>query len=258
MLPHDNLEEFQDPANYDLEEIPGAGARIAFYAALARQVGDPVLEIACGNGIVAIPIAQTGLAVTGVDLARPMLAHGRGKAERLRLAVEWVEGDARQLDLGRRFRFVYITGNAFQALQTRVDQSAFLSTVLRHLAEDGVFAFETRNPAGHDLSDQPDETFWFRYVGVEGHAIEVSGTQAFDPAAQVLHWTTYRRWRDAAGPHVRTTRIACRFTNVADLDVLLREHGFEVTQRFGGFEGEAFAPDSPSIVSICRRLEPGL
>lgn len=251
MLPHDNLEEFQDPANYDLEEIPTSSDRIAFYVATAVEVGGPVLEIACGTGIVAIPVAQRGLAVTGVDLAAPMLAHAREKTEHHGLTIEWVRADARSFDLGRRFRFIYITGNAFQAFQTREDQAAFLNCVRRHLATDGVFAFETRNPAGHDLTTRLDEEFWFRYVNVEGCEVAVSGIQDYDPATRVLHWTTFRRWRDATGARRKTTRIACRFTDVDTLDSLLREAGFDALRRYGGWAREPFTPTSPGIVSVC-------
>ncbi|MDZ4717320.1 MAG: class I SAM-dependent methyltransferase, partial [Roseiflexaceae bacterium] len=66
MIDHDNLEEFADAINYDMEDSSDTG--VAFYAALAQEVGGPVLEIACGTGRVAIPIAKLGLSVTGVDI----------------------------------------------------------------------------------------------------------------------------------------------------------------------------------------------
>ncbi len=251
-LPHDNLEEFQDPANYDLEEIPFSTDRIRFYVELAQSVGGPVLEIACGSGIVTLPVAERGLAVTGVDLAEPMLAHARSKAAGRGLSVEWVRADARDFDLGQRFSFVYITGNAFQAWLTRPDQDSFLRTVRRHLAPDGTFAFETRNPAGHDLTTRLEEEHWFDYTSVEGRAVSVSGTQAYDASAQVLHWTTFRRTSVAGSVRTRTTRIACRFTEAAALDALLSGQGFMVRERFGGWSREPFEPASPSIISICR------
>ena len=83
MVEHNNLEEFNDPVNYDLEEADPSAPRIQFYADLAQETGGPVLEIACGSGIVSLPIAARGIAVTGVDLARPMLAHTRTKAKQL-------------------------------------------------------------------------------------------------------------------------------------------------------------------------------
>jgi len=68
MNTHDNLEEFGDPPNYDIEEGERSAARIAFYCDLAKTVGGPVLEVACGSGLVTIPIAAAGLDVTGVGI----------------------------------------------------------------------------------------------------------------------------------------------------------------------------------------------
>ena len=49
MIEHDNLEEFNDPANYDLEEAERSASRIQFYTNLACESDGPVLEIACGT-----------------------------------------------------------------------------------------------------------------------------------------------------------------------------------------------------------------
>jgi SAM-dependent methyltransferase len=168
---HDNLEEFNDPPNCDIEEGERSAPQIAFYADLAKTVGGPALEIACGSGLVTIPIAAQGLEVTGVDLARPMLEHARKKAEAQGLTIRWVKADARSFDLGMQFQFSFITGNAFQAFLRREDQEALLASVKRHLLPGGIFAFETRNPSGHDLTDQSEEEFDQSYISVEGYGV---------------------------------------------------------------------------------------
>src|SRR5919108_970215 len=108
MNPHDNLEEFSDPPNYDIEEGERSAPRIAFYCDLAKSIGGPVLEIACGSGLVTIPIAAQGLDVTGVDLAHSMLEHARKKTEMQNLNIHWVEADARSFDLGTLYQFIYL------------------------------------------------------------------------------------------------------------------------------------------------------
>ena len=72
---YDNLEEFSDPPNDEIEEGENSASRIAFYCDLAKTVGGPVLEIACGSGLVALPIAAQGMEVIGVDLAIQLLRH---------------------------------------------------------------------------------------------------------------------------------------------------------------------------------------
>lgn len=252
MNTHDNLEEFSDPPNYDLEEGERSAPRIAFYCELAKTVGGPVLEIACGSGLVTIPIAAQGLEVTGIDLARPMLEHARKKAEQQNLNVRWVEADARFFDLGTHYRFVYLTGNAFQAFLHREDQEALFATVKRHLAPAGIFAFETRNPSGHDLSNQPEEEFDQSYTSVDGYQVSVFFAQHYDPLAQVIYWTSYRRWNDGERDHKKETHITCRFTHPQELEALLYYNGFQVIQQYGSWEKEALSASSPSIITICK------
>ena len=111
IINHDNLEEFADPANYDIEDSSDTG--VAFYGNLAQETGGPVLELACGTGRVSIPIARLGFAVTGLDIVPGMLARARAKSEGL--DTRWLEGDARDFNLSETFRLIFLTGNAFQA-----------------------------------------------------------------------------------------------------------------------------------------------
>ena len=247
-----NLEEFTDPPNYDLEQGPLSQARIEFWCRMAAQFGGPVLELACGTGLVTLRVAALGLSVTGVDLVAPMLAHAQAKAEREDLDIRWIEADARTLALPRRFSFVLLTGNAFQAFLTRADQDALMETVRRHLAPDGAFGFETRNLAGYELRDEPEGPVEIDYVDGAGRRVQLSSSQRWDAAAQVIHWTTYRRSIDDSGPRVRTTHIACRFTSPADIEALLDAHGLDVVAQYGDWDFSRFRADGERLITLCR------
>ncbi len=250
---HDNLEEFSDPVNYDIEEGPATRAPARFYGDLAAAAGGAVLEIACGTGLVAIELAARGLDVTGTDICRPMLDHARRKTQARGLAATWIEADARTLSINRCFDFIYLTGNAFQAFLTDDDQDALLGTVARHLAPGGRFAFETRNPAGCNLDDLPDEQPWHRYIDAAGRVVQVSGTQRYDAAMSIMHWTTFRRRVVDGEVQCRVSRIACRFTGVDDIVRRLAEHAFRVETCHGDFDRSPFRETSPSIVLTgCR------
>ena len=95
MEAHDNLKEFQNLPHYDLEEAPYVARPLAFYLELAQEFGSPILDIACGTGLYALPMAQCGFEVTGIDLAKPMLEYARQKAAIQNLKVEFVDADAR-------------------------------------------------------------------------------------------------------------------------------------------------------------------
>ena len=262
MIDHDNLEEFADPRAYDVEDNSDTG--IAFYAALARETGGPVLEIACGTGRVGIPISRLGFAVTGLDIVPGMLELARSKSAGL--PTRWVEGDARAFDLGERFRLVFLTGNAFQSFLTRTDQEALLERVRAHLHDEGLFAFETRNPrwANLDAGDEQyeglfvnletrEEKHWHSYTDEGGREVRVSRTQAYDHVAQILHWTTYRRRREGDREQTETSRIALRYTFPQELAALLHYNGFTVIRRYGDWNLEPLTAASMSIIVVCRK-----
>jgi ubiquinone/menaquinone biosynthesis C-methylase UbiE len=252
-----NLEEFQDPVNYDLEEIPGSDERIAMIREAVSAQGSTTLELACGTGVVTLPLAAAGQHTAGVDLSRPMLEHARAKAAVMGLEVRtsWHHADACQVRLPERFASAVLTGNAFQAFLTDADQRALLATVRAHLEPGGLFVFETRNPSGHALHDITAWEPWFDYRSAEGHRVRVGGTQRWPAATRVLHWTTERRWTDAVTDelHRRTTHIACRFTPPDELAALLAEAGFSIERQFGDWDGSALTASSREIVSLCRR-----
>ena len=264
LIDHDNLEAFADPGDYDRQDTSDTG--VAFYASLARETGGPVLEIACGTGRVAIPIARQGFAVTGLDVVPGMLERARGKAAGL--PIRWIEGDARAFDLGgERFRLIFLTGNAFQAFLTNADQEALLGRVRAHLHDEGFFAFETRNPRWRtreerdedpdglfvDLETRAEEEARPSFTDAEGREVRESRTRTYDHVAQVMHWTSYRRWHEGAQERTKITRIALRYTFPQELAALLHYNGFSVVQRYGDWDGEPLTAASPSIIVVCRK-----
>jgi SAM-dependent methyltransferase len=270
VIDHDNLEEFADAERYDFEDPSDTG--LAFYRALARETGGPVLEIACGTGRIAIPIARDGLAVTGIDIVPGMIEQARRKSAGL--PARWYVADARSFDLGERFRLIFLTGNAFQMFLTRADQKALLERARAHLHDDGIFAFETRNPRWRrsskaDMGARPMDGeglfAWLEtreeeeeagiYTDANGNDVRLSNTQVYDPIAQLLEWTTTRRWIEAGEERSNISRIAVRFTFPQELEALLHCNGFSIERQYGDWDLQPLTGTSPSIIVVCRKRE---
>lgn len=259
MINHDNLEEFSDPANYDMEDDSDTG--IAFYTALARETGGSVLEIACGTGRVGIPIARLGFSVTGLDIVPGMVERAHSKS--VDLPMRWVVGDARTFDLSEQFRLIFLTGNAFQAFLTNTDQEALLQRVHAHLHDEGFFAFETRNPIfPHSqrpeglfvpLETNEEEQDWSPFINTSGHEVRVSRTYVYDHVAQIHHWTTYKRWYKSGKEHTKITRTALRYTFPQELAALLHYNGFSIVRQYGDWNLEPLTANSPSIIPVCYK-----
>ncbi|TVR57882.1 MAG: class I SAM-dependent methyltransferase [Spirochaetaceae bacterium] len=259
LIDHNNLEEFADPINYDLADPSDTG--VAFYSALARETGGPVLELACGTGRVTIPISRSGFAVTGLDIVPGMLERARSKATGL--PVRWVEGDARSFDLGEKFRLIFVTGNAFQAFVTNAEQSAVLRCVHAHLHSDGLFAFEIRNPLLPNamippgffltLETRSEQQTRSSFINADGNQVRIATTQVYDHVEQVVHVTAYKRWTEGAEERTTSARTALRYTFPQELALLLNCHGFTVLRQYGDWNGEPLTAVSPSIISVCQK-----
>jgi SAM-dependent methyltransferase len=259
LLEYNNLEAFSDPVNYDLEDPSDTG--VAFYSALAQEAAGSVLEIACGTGRVTIPIAKLGFPTTGLDIVPGMLE--RAKSKSAGLPIRWVEADARTFNLHEQFRFIFLTGNAFQAFVTNSEQAAALQCIRAHLHDEGLFAFETRNPLFPNtktrvglfpvLETSEKEEEQHSFIDLDGHEVRESATQVYDHGAQILHLTGYKRWHDGEQEHEKITRIALRYTFPQELIALLHYNGFIILRQYGDWNQEPLNATSPSIISVCRK-----
>jgi SAM-dependent methyltransferase len=246
-----NLDDYAHPAYYDLEnrDFTPQGP---FYLALARQVGDPVLELGCGTGRMTIPLAQQGITITGIDAGAGMLAHARLKAGDL--PIHWIEADARTFQLSASFRLIFGTTGIFQHMLERADQEALLDRVRAHLAPDGYFAFDVHAPRAAAFAEQPEEIDWFSYLNDEGQEVRVSGTCHYDAIRQVNTETAYRCWRDAQG-QVITHRapLSLRYFYPRELESLLHYNGFSIIEQYGEYDRSPLMAESQHIISICQR-----
>ena len=94
-------------------------ADIAFYVELARQAAGPLVELAIGNGRVAIPVAQaTGQRVIGIDSSPAMFEQARRRAAEAAVELDLLEGDMRELALGEPAGLIYCPFRALLHLPT--------------------------------------------------------------------------------------------------------------------------------------------
>ena len=230
-------------------------ADIPLYVEEARRSGGPVLELACGTGRLAIPIAQSGVEIVGLDISPSMLAHARTKAEAAGVKIEFVVGDCRDFDLGRRFALIFTAFNSMQHLRDYASQAALFACVRRHLAEGGRSILDVFNPKVEILARASGERRVEReYEDPEGKgkmAFEYSST--YDDAAQVSHIRCYFARRGPVGEEleVRQEEMHLRSFFPQELDLLVRSQGFEIVEKFGNFECKPFASGDPKQIVVC-------
>lgn len=126
---------------YDLvhQGLPGEAE---FYIGQAIRIGGRTLELGCGTGRIAIPMAMSGVDVTGLDTSRAMLDRCRLKRRavgKLPGKLRLVQGDMREFHLPGVFDFIAMPYRTVMHLRTPADQRASFEAVRRHLAPDGTF-----------------------------------------------------------------------------------------------------------------------
>jgi SAM-dependent methyltransferase len=233
-----SLAQFYDTANR-------WGPDFDFCMKLAEDAGS-ALDLGCGTGELTAALAAT-CNVTGVDPAAAMLDIGRARPGGDK--VEWVEGDARSVRLGKTFDLIVLTGHAFQVFLTEEDQRAALATIAVHLSPTGRFVFDTRNP-GFQRERDVRHSSVRRLEHLDLGAIDAFDESHYDAATGILSYEN--------GYHVLST--GARFSGPAKILYTPREKvlrmiedaGLAVDAWYGDWEGNAFREQAREIIPVGR------
>lgn len=205
--------------------------------------GGRTLELAIGTGRIAIPLAQAGVPVEGLDLSPEMLAVLRSKTTGDQIPVTL--GNFRDIPVTGSFRFIYLVYNTFFNLLTQEDQVTCLANVAKHLEDDGTFLVEAFTP-GYLFRLRDNQ-----YVDAE--AIEVGEVRLdvarHDPVTQLLEESHVV----LSSTGVSVSPIVCRYVWPSELDLMARMAGLRLLDRWGGWNEEPFNPESRRHVSVYGR-----
>ena len=136
-----------------------------------------ILDLGCGTGGHALPLAQRGYDVTGVDRSKQMLAISKAKAIRANLSVEFQQSDIRDLELGQTFDAVISMFAVMSYQTTNDDLAAAFHTARRHLVPGGLFVFDAWfGPAV--LTQRPSDRY--KIVEIDGERIIRFATPVLD------------------------------------------------------------------------------
>ena len=199
---------------------------------LAELAGDgAALELGIGTGRIALPLAQRGVEVHGIDLSSAMVARLRAKPGGDEIPV--VIGDFATARAEGRFSLAYLVFNTINNLTTQDEQVACFENVAAHLEPGGHFVIEVGVPQLQRLP--PGET-------VRPFALTPThlGFDEFDVARQGLISHHYELvdgvWRSHSVPF--------RYVWPSELDLMARLAGMTLVERWGGWRREPFTSES--------------
>jgi SAM-dependent methyltransferase len=227
---YDNIARVYDPWSVTVvEDVP-------FYVQEVRRLGGgPVLELGVGTGRIAVPVAASGVSVTGVDLSAGMLEVARERAALAGVEIDLRQGDMRDPPVEGEWPIVLIPFRSLLHMETDADRRAALRAVRKHLAPKGRLVFDVFTPSREDI-EETDGKWLEREPGIWERAdwnettrtliLRVRGEQG--ESEMSLAWLSVREWKE-----------------------LLREEGFVVEKVYGWFDREPWSGGEDSIY-VCR------
>jgi SAM-dependent methyltransferase len=208
---------------------------------LAGLAGDGrALEFAIGTGRVAVPLAQRGVPVTGIELSLPMIEQLRSKADEAAIPV--VIGDMATTRAPGSYTLVYLVFNTISNLLTQGEQVECFRNAARHLTPGGRFVIELEVPELRRLPPGQKATVFTSEPGY-------IGLDTYDVLHQhlVSHHFTF-----GAGRQARLSRSPHRYIWPAEMDLMAQLAGFELETRHADWAGGEFTAESRSHVSVYR------
>src|SRR3954451_20312172 len=222
-------------------EISGAEAVDPVVDFLAELAGErAALELGIGTGRIALPLAQRGVRVHGIDLSTAMVERLRAKPGGEEIGV--TIGDFATTVVGGRFTVAYLVFNTIMNLTTQDEQVACFENVAAHLEPKGCFVIEVSVPMLRMLP--PGQTI--HPFTVESDYV---GFDEYDVVTQALVSHHYRFG------HGRQVAMPFRYVWPAELDLMARLAGMTLRERWADWDRTPFTADSTKHISVWQKTD---
>jgi SAM-dependent methyltransferase len=199
--------------------------------------GGRALELGIGTGRIALPLAQRGVSVHGIELSKAMAARLRAKPGGDAIGV--TIGDFATTRVEGAFSLVFLVFNGIVNLTTQDAQVACFRNVAAHLEPGGCFVIEVGVP---ELRRLPP--------GERVRAFEVSETKwGLDEYDVVTQGLVSHHFEIVDG-HVERFSAPFRYVWPSELDLMAQLAGMRLRERWGGWKREPFTSDSREHVSV--------
>ena len=205
---------------------------------LSDLAGDGrALELGIGTGRIAIPLAERGVPVHGIELSNAMVARLRAKPGGAEIGV--TIGDFATARVDATFSVAYLVYNTVMNLTTQQAQVACFRNVAAHLEPGGCFVIEVGVPDLRRLP--PGDTYRAFHVSESRW-----GFDEYDVAGQGL---TSHHFEIVDGKAERLS-IPFRYAWPAELDLMAQLAGMRLRERWSDWQREPFTSDSGKHVSV--------
>lgn len=209
---------------------------------LAELAADgAALEFAVGTGRVALPLAERGIPVSGIDLSTAMVDRLRAKDSERRIDVTM--GDIASTRVEGSFRLVFLVFNTIGNLFTQDRQVACFANAAAHLEPGGYFVIEVGVPDLRHLPPGED-------ARVFAHA---KGYVGYDRYTDLVAQQAVSHHFIVQGKSGREVQTPFRYVYPSELDLMAKLAGMSLTNRWADWGKSPFTGESTSHVSIWQK-----
>ena len=230
--PYDAIARLYDPWSASVTED------VEFYVEEARSAGDgPVVELACGTGRIAVPIAKAGVRLIGVDASPGMLQVAREYAAAEGVELDLRLGDMRRPPVDEPVPLVLIPFRSLLHMTTERDRLRALEAARELLVPGGRLVFDVFAPSAEDVEDthgrwlEREPGIFERADWDEGErTLTLSVRRGDEASSMLLAWLSPPEWR-----------------------LLLDRAGFELEAQWGWFDRRPYAGGEDVVFAAARR-----
>jgi SAM-dependent methyltransferase len=213
--------------------------------ALALQPGEDVLDLCCGQGRHSVPVARSGVRVTGLDLAADYLVLAQNAAREAGVPLEAVHADMRAIPFEARFDAVINMFSSFGYLESEEEDAKVLASIYRALKPGGRVLMDlinrewaVTNYVQNDWHEGADGTVYLehREIDLPAGRNHVTFTAIAKDGSR----------REIVGHHIRLYTLR-------EVIGMLQTAGLHYETVYGGFDGEPYAIGTWRMIVVATK-----
>jgi SAM-dependent methyltransferase len=232
------------PVMFSPDRFDGAEDEVARLLELTGVSSGRVLDLCCGPGRHAIPLARHGLRVTGVDLSEYLLIKAKARADEAKVAIDWVRKDMREFVEPGAFDLAVNLSTSFGYFPVQADDMRVLKNMVESITDDGVIVLDLVGKEALaeqlPLDRQPTR--------------ERDGSLLIQRVEILDDWCRARsEWLLIRGKEVQRFTFEHTLYSGRELRELMSWAGLSDVKLYGGLDGRPYGPGAHRLVAVGRK-----
>lgn len=214
---------------------------------LALQPQNQILDLCCGKGSIAIPLAKLGYSVTALDFSKTALKLAKQIQKRTQCSVEWVQDDARTTKLNKTFDAVINWQTSFGYIKDDEENLKILKTAYNHLKTDGRFALDFMN-ADRLKKNYESKIYFKKEIKNQKYKVQRNCTIDFSSNLFLQNWIF-----STEGKKEISRETSIKLYSSEELKNLFLQAGFSKIVFFGDDNESPYSSTSERCIAIAQK-----